>query len=75
MNVLVFVTDDGSENGTGPILFLTESGRAALPPNPRSFPWRYFATVSSDDGLIEPEAQQALSVDSSFISHRLLSLA
>lgn len=52
MQLLVFVTDDGRPNGTGPILFLPAAPEAALPPHPRSLTWRYFATVTEDDALL-----------------------
>lgn len=52
MQILVFVTDDGRPNGTGPILFLPATPEAVLPPHPRSLSWRYFATVSEDDALL-----------------------
>lgn len=72
MNVLIFVTDNGSPEGTGPVLFLNESAQSALPPNPRSFPWRYFATVTADDRIVDAEARDALQRGESFVSHRII---
>lgn len=56
MRVMVFVTDDGTDNGTGPLLYLPERPDAALPDHPRSLEWRYFATVGEDDNLVVSEA-------------------
>lgn len=75
MNVLVFVSDDGTEAGTGPILFVKDVPHAILPAHPRGMTWRYFATVDATDPLLgdEREAiQQSLSDDEPYIAHRLL---
>ena len=60
MPILVFVTDDGSERGTGPLLFLPTRPDAALPPHPRSMSWRYFATVGEGDSLLGPDTEHTL---------------
>jgi hypothetical protein len=59
--MLVFVTDDGtSPEGTGPVLYLRDSPESSLPPHPRSFEWRYFATMDSDDGLVADQRLEIL---------------
>lgn len=78
MQLNVFVSEDGSPDGTGPILFLPISPQAALPPNPRSLEWRYFATIDDQDGLLAPDREAALSAiadDGYYIAHRLISVA
>lgn len=60
MRVLVFVSDDGTEDGTGPLLFLREHGQSILPPHPRALGWRYFATVEERDQLLQPNAAAIL---------------
>jgi hypothetical protein len=74
MRVLVFVTDDGTEAGTGPVLFLKDFATSALPPHPRGLVWKYFATVNEDDELLEDRAgiNAALSDDEPFIAPRLI---
>ena len=75
MKVLVFVTDDATEAGTGPILFLKDFATSALPPHPRGLAWRYFATVNEDDALLGEDRdaiRQALEDDEPFIAARLL---
>ena len=49
MNILVFVTDDGTEAGSGPVLFLKEFATSSMPANPRGLEWKYFATVNEGD--------------------------
>lgn len=75
MGIHVFISDDGSSSGTGPILFLAELPSKILPRHPRSLGWRYVATIAEDDSLLEsdgPEVQQALNTDGFFIADRLL---
>jgi hypothetical protein len=75
MKVLVFVTDDGTEAGTGPILFVKDFATSTLPPHPRSLSWKYFATVDEDDELLGEDREairSALRDDDSFIAPRLL---
>jgi hypothetical protein len=75
MNVLVFVTDDGTEAGTGPVLFLKAFATAAMPTHPRSLEWKYFATVNERDELLGEDRaaiKSALQDDEPFIAHRLL---
>jgi hypothetical protein len=75
MNVLVFVTDDGTEEGSGPILFLKDFATAAMPAHPRALEWKYFATVTeADEVLGEDRAaiRLALEQDEPFIAYRLL---
>lgn len=76
MQLLVFVSDDGTADGTGPLLFLPASPEAALPPNPRSLEWRYFATINEDDNLAtsEPSLMGSLATHGYHIAHRLISL-
>jgi hypothetical protein len=52
MNILVFVTDDGTEAGTGPILLLRDFATSAMPPHPRGLEWKYFATVTESDEIL-----------------------
>ena len=78
MQLNVFVTDDGSENGSGPILFLPIDPRSVLPPHPRSLEWRYFATIEDKDSLLATDREAALSAiedDGFYIAHRLISAA
>ena len=75
MKVLVFVTDDGTEAGTGPILFVKDFAASTLPPHPRSLSWKYFATVDETDELLGEDRlaiKTALDADDSFIAPRLL---
>jgi hypothetical protein len=75
MKVLVFVTDDGTEAGTGPILFVRDFATSTLPPHPRALEWKYFATVDEDDALLGDDRQAiqaALRNEESFIAARLL---
>ncbi|HZY68797.1 MAG TPA: hypothetical protein VFE52_09425, partial [Devosia sp.] len=57
MLVMMFVTDDGTEDGTGPVLFMGEWPDTALPPNPRGYEWRYFATVDLNDQMFGSERE------------------
>lgn len=71
----VFVTDDGTQNGTGPILFVLDVPEAALPPNPRSLDWRYFATIEDRDSLLSVDgvaAALAIADEGYYIAHRLV---
>jgi hypothetical protein len=75
MSVHVFVTEDGTANGTGPLLFLPDRPDAYLPAHPRSLSWRYFATVSSEDNLVAGEGRDAalaLSQDGFYVANRLI---
>jgi len=75
MKVLVFVTDDGTEAGTGPILFVKDFASSTLPPHPRALGWKYFATVDESDELLGEDREairNALVNDDSFIAPRLL---
>jgi hypothetical protein len=75
MNILVFVTDDGTEAGTGPILFLKDFETSAMPAHPRGLEWKYFATVTEDDELLGEDRRAirlALEQDEPFIAQRLL---
>lgn len=75
MVVLVFVTDDGSDEGTGPLLYVAEDPATFLPPNPRGLDWRYFATMQLDDQMFLEERQEvesALMESVSYISQRLV---
>lgn len=51
MRLLVFVTDDGSADGSGPLLFLPDHKTSVKPRHPRSLEWRYFATIDEIDNL------------------------
>ena len=75
MNILVFVTDDGSEAGTGPILFLKDFATSSMPRHPRGLEWKYFATVAEGDELLGDDRKAikfALEQDEPFIAERLL---
>jgi hypothetical protein len=75
MKVLIFVTDDGTEAGSGPILFVKDFATSTLPPHPRALAWRYFATVDENDELLgedRPAIRSALANDDCFIAPRLL---
>ena len=62
MNVMIFVTDDGGPNGTGPTLYMADTPHAALPPHPRSLSWRYLATVPENDGILSFAGQHVRDV-------------
>jgi len=75
MGVHVFISDDGTASGTGPMLFLADEPKSVLPENPRALVWRYVATVAEGDSLLAVdglEAQIALKTDGYFIANRLL---
>jgi hypothetical protein len=75
MQLLVFVTDDGTENGTGPLLFIEDHPLTSLPENPRSLEWRYFATIGKEDSLFAAERLEgasALAADGYYIANRLI---
>ena len=75
VNIPVFVTDDGTEAGTGPILFLKDMATATMPAHPRGLEWKYFATVGQGDELLgedRNDVRLALEADEPFIAHRLL---
>lgn len=75
MQILVFVSDDGTPAGSGPILFLKSRPDASLPPHPRSLEWRYFATIADGDALLGDEREHilaALSDDGFYIAQRLI---
>jgi hypothetical protein len=52
MKVLVFITDDETEAGTGPFLFLKDVATSALPSHWRGLVWKYFATALEDGELL-----------------------
>jgi hypothetical protein len=75
MRILVFVTDDGTEAGTGPVLFLKDLASSTLPAHPRGLEWKYFATVAENDDLLGEDRAAitaALADDEPFIAQRLL---
>ena len=76
MQVLVFVTDEGSgSEGSGPMLVIEDVASATLPPNPRSLSWRYFATMRSEDVLFGSERARmhnVLARKRPFITNRLV---
>ena len=75
IQLLVFVSDDGTGTGTGPILFLPSRPDAALPPNPRGMEWRYFATISDEDNLLGSDrtaALEAIGSEGFYIAQRLI---
>jgi hypothetical protein len=75
VHLLVFVTEDETGTGTGPIVYLPERADAALPPHPRSLSWRYFATVMESDTLVANDREAILSgieQDGHFISKRMI---
>lgn len=75
MQLLVFVTDDGSPEGSGPLLFVESHPLSSLPPNPRSLEWRYFATIGREDVMFMSESATglpALAKDGFYISNRLV---
>ncbi|MDB5538845.1 MAG: hypothetical protein JWQ89_572 [Devosia sp.] len=74
MQLLVFITDDGTADGSGPVLFLLASPEAALPKKPRSFEWRYFATIDEADSLAisEPLLTESIAATGYHIARRLI---
>jgi hypothetical protein len=72
MQLLVFVTDDGGPEGSGPLLFVDHQRRTTLPPHPRSLEWRYFAAIDMEDDLFvlhRSAALPALRADGFYISN------
>jgi len=62
MKVLLFITDDGkSVEGTGPALLVRDAADAVLPPHPRGFDWRYFASMDLDDAMLTEQRTRAAS--------------
>lgn len=58
MDVIVFVTDDGSgPAGSAPLLVLPDDPSQAMPSHPKGMGWRYFATTTLDDGMFSSERQ------------------
>jgi hypothetical protein len=74
MNLMMFVTDDGTPRGTAPTLFIPRTEKAALPGHPRSLTWRYVATISEDDNLAaaHPRLKNSISEVGFFVAHQLL---
>ena len=76
MNLMVFVSDDGSPEGTGPIVIVPARTDAALPRNPRSFEWRYFATVTEGDSILNEsqhaECLRSIADEGHYIASRLI---
>ena len=75
MNILVFVTDDGTEAGTGPILFVKNFATSSMPAQPRGLEWKHFATVTEDNALLCEDhgaIKLALEQDKPFVAPRLL---
>ena len=60
MRLLVFVSDDGTPDGTGPTLFLPDHKTSVKPKHPRGMEWRYFATIAEEDNLFAIEARAGL---------------
>jgi hypothetical protein len=74
MNLMMFVTDDGSSDGTAPMLFLPRTEDAVLPGHPRSLEWKYVATISEDDNLAlaHPDLMDSIDEVGFFVAHQLL---
>jgi hypothetical protein len=76
MNLLVFISDDGSPEGTGPIVIVPERKDAVLARNPRSFEWRYFATITEQDSILDSNQQaeclQCIADDGFYLANRLI---
>jgi hypothetical protein len=75
MQLHIFVTRDGMGAGTGPLLFISISPQAVLPPHPRALEWRYLATIDHEDTLLAPDRSLALAGierDGFYIANRLL---
>ena len=75
MHLLIFATADEKGGRTGPIVLLPEPAKVLLPPNPRSLPWLYFATVAEDDVLLDNERTKifaGIAKDGHFVSRRWL---
>lgn len=74
MRLLVFITDDGTPDGSGPLLYIPDRPDAVLPRNPRSFEWRYFATIDDTDNLAitEPNLEASIATTGYHIAKRLI---
>lgn len=75
MQLLGFVTDDGTPEACGPLLFVRNHPLAILPLHPRSLEWRYFATIGEGDTMFESDrmtALPALARDGFYIANRLI---
>lgn len=78
MRLLVFVTDDGSATGSGPVLFIRDDPSASLPPNPRSLQWRYLINIDADEQMFATEggtAREAVERNGYYVSDRTIDAA
>lgn len=62
MELLVFITDDGTAEGGAPIMFLAGAQERELPGHPRGLGWKYVATISDLDNLTvaEPDLRRRI---------------
>ena len=72
MQLLVFVSDNGSDTGTAPTLFVPATPDAVLPRHPSGMSWRYFATIGEDDELLDIGGKEGIELDGYYISRRLV---
>lgn len=75
LQLLVFVTDDGTSTGSGPVLFVLDDPTFSLPVNPRSLTWKYVGNISQDDPSLATEGPTAIDAilrDGYYVSNRLL---
>ncbi len=75
MQLLVFVTDDGTSSGSGPVLFVLDDPTFSLPPNPRSLDWKYVGNISRDNPALATEGTTAIDAilrDGYYVSNRLV---
>ena len=56
MQVRIFVTDNGTSEGTSPVLYVEDRPGVSMPAHPKQGQWRYFATVRLTDPLLSLEA-------------------
>jgi hypothetical protein len=60
MHILLYVTDDGTQGGSAPILFLARGRGDKVPGHPGSMRWRYLRTIAERDRLLDVEGNMAL---------------
>jgi hypothetical protein len=58
MQVRIFLTDNGSTDGTPPVLYLEDRPGVIAPPHPTNGRWKYFATVKLGDPVLALEGDR-----------------
>lgn len=74
MQVRIFLTADGSDHGTAPVLYLEDRPGAIAPAHPDGGQWKYFATVKLGDpvlSIVATKLKTALEAGQPLIGDRL----